>query len=724
MTNPRIIFPSLANIGSFTFPVVGTRVTTTGKQTLIDQDYQTGADIAVGDIDRCGGFYVLGQPRTRKSNLLVSMALSDIDHGHGLLFIKPHSDAINDLLARIPETRLKDVIFLDPTRRDNSFGINLLHCTDRTDPLAIEDTWGRIRDVFVKLWEQETGQLGFWVDKILRHSVYLLVETGDYTLVEVPLLLEEDTTFRNSLLEKVRYKPFVKDFWYKEIDRLTRRDRTQQVDPALNRLGRFRDNEYLRYIVGQKKSTIDFQKVMSEKKIVLLLLPANLTSDVKDALGTMVISELLYAVNERAKLDKEKRPYFGVYCYEFQDFATPDFAKLFTQTGKFGVMPVVAHQTREQFKSRDDPNRGATAASPTKAFFTLSPYDATEMPLVFTKEPPPEIRLEEQYVISQNPVRDLLHGHTNPDIRRFVNKYLRYAEDKREDIKADMEGAKFTRMIELDTAALFGAEAQEEGVLGGSHYSSQVAAIAARQSAILRARMHAVKLDALHKKSNRLRVTMRGLNRFLTEVMEGEKHPKQEAFADLLIDLAASYSAFSEAYAAVLGLYIKLSYGDLGKHRQIPFDLAKSHGLYSEEVRELTRSAEKRTEEDRRAFRARFIPEEEQVRAERRKWARERKPRDRLEAMEGRIGVFESRRGNIRVGTTGAWNYNRREDVIWYPANVYTWYMWLRLFPDIENLVIPYQIAEFTQTWKYLMADGQAAKTIAKLDESLKLLKP
>jgi hypothetical protein len=44
---------------------------------------------------------------------------------------------------------------------------------------------------------------------------------------------------------------------------------------------------------------------MAEKKIVLLLIPANLTSDVRDAIGTMVLSELLYAVNERAKRDKE-----------------------------------------------------------------------------------------------------------------------------------------------------------------------------------------------------------------------------------------------------------------------------------------------------------------------------------------------------------------------------------------------------------------------------------
>src|SRR5512147_2005977 len=268
----------------------------------------------------------------------------------------------------------------------------------------------------------------------------------------------------------------------------------------------------LQDIVGQQESTVRFDEILDTSKIVLLRIPANLDRTVKNLIGTLVISELLYEVFERAdRRGKDDYPYFGIYCDEFQEFATPDFARLFTQTGKFRVMPVVAHQTREQFKP-GDPNRGATAASPNKFFFALSPPDAREMPLEFAKEPPSEIRLEEQLCL----------------------------------------------------------------------------------------------------------------------------RPNQEAFADFLIDLAASYSALPEAYAGVLGLYIKLSYGDPGKHRAIPFDLAKSQGLYSEEVRALTRSAEKKTEEERRAFRARFIPEEEQEGVRWRMRARESKTRDRLERLEGR----------------------------------------------------------------------------------------
>ena len=465
--------------------------------TVIGQDFETGRDIAVGDTARCGGFYVLGQPRTGKSELLTYMALQNIENGHGLLFIDPHTEAIQKLIARIPKERLKDVVYLDPTDKNRSFGINLLHCKDSKDPLELERTTGRGREIFAKVWGDDRGELGVWLNKVITNSVYVLLENEGYTLADVPLLLWKDTTFRNRLLENVTTTS-VRDFWYEEFDALPERDKRDQVGPAISRLDILMGSPILKEIIGQKKSTIKFADILESRKIVLLRIPANLDRSVKNLIGTVVISELLYEIFERAeRIGKDDMPYFAIYCDEFQEFATPDFAKLFTQTGKFRAMPVVAHQTREQFKP-GDPNRGATAASPNKFLFAQSPIDAREMPLEFAKEPPPEIRLEEQLVISQNPVRDLLHGHVNPEIRKFVNKYLRYLEDKREDIKEDMEAEKFKRMIELDTAAFFGAEAQEEGVVGGSHIASQIGAIHARQSAILSARMHAIRLDALH----------------------------------------------------------------------------------------------------------------------------------------------------------------------------------------------------------------------------------
>lgn len=224
---------------------------------------ESGQIITLADEQRCGGLYILGQPRTGKSNLLMNLTLSDIENGRGLLFIDPHADAINDLMARIPDRRLKEVILLDPTETTRSFGINLLYCPDITDPLQLDKTCGRVRDVFAKVWGDDRGYLGVWLDKVLRNSVYLLLENPGYTLVDIPILLWEDTIFRNQLLAKVKIKHTVKDFWYNEFDRLTKRDRTEQVGPVLSRLDILRTNDMIKHIVGQTKSTIDFKKILS-----------------------------------------------------------------------------------------------------------------------------------------------------------------------------------------------------------------------------------------------------------------------------------------------------------------------------------------------------------------------------------------------------------------------------------------------------------------------------
>ena len=40
---------------------------------ILGEDVETGQPIWIGDVERCGGLYVLGKPRTGKSNLFVSL---------------------------------------------------------------------------------------------------------------------------------------------------------------------------------------------------------------------------------------------------------------------------------------------------------------------------------------------------------------------------------------------------------------------------------------------------------------------------------------------------------------------------------------------------------------------------------------------------------------------------------------------------------------------------
>jgi hypothetical protein len=68
--------------------------------------------------------------------------------------------------------------------------------------LELERTTGRVREIFAKVWGDERGELGVWLNKVITNSVYILLENGGFTLADVPLLLWKDTTFRNRLLDR------------------------------------------------------------------------------------------------------------------------------------------------------------------------------------------------------------------------------------------------------------------------------------------------------------------------------------------------------------------------------------------------------------------------------------------------------------------------------------------------------------------------------------------
>src|SRR5258707_13257619 len=111
------------------------------------------------------------------------------------------------------------------------------------------------------------------------------------------------------------------------------------------RLGIFRTDEHIRHIVGQSMSTLDFRAIMDTGKILLVKLPREFP-ELSKLVGTLIIGQLLTAAYSRDDTPEQDRRQFCLVCDEFQNFATPDFAELFTQTGKYHLGPTVAHQER------------------------------------------------------------------------------------------------------------------------------------------------------------------------------------------------------------------------------------------------------------------------------------------------------------------------------------------------------------------------------------------
>ena len=69
--------------------------------------------------------YVIGANGTGKTTVILNMILSDLRLNRGLCLIEPHGDLVRNVLAAMPEERLKDVIYFDLTDSHHSFGLNL-----------------------------------------------------------------------------------------------------------------------------------------------------------------------------------------------------------------------------------------------------------------------------------------------------------------------------------------------------------------------------------------------------------------------------------------------------------------------------------------------------------------------------------------------------------------------------------------------------------------------
>jgi DNA-binding protein H-NS len=385
-------------------------------------DSQTHETLKIGDIERRSGLYVLGKPGMGKSALLVNMMKADIDNRHGVFFLDPHGEAITDLLERLDTSGLSRTLLLDPEDEKHSFGINLLSCKNIRSLKERTETYTRAYNVFYKLWED---QFGPWLQLILQNTLWAFIENPEYTLAEVPMFLNPyNEVFRNHILRNVKHNPAVVDFWQYEFFQRREREQQERVDAALTRITTLLTHPYVRHIIGQRQTTIDFERILQQPVALLIRLSANLASDIKKFIGTILISELLFAVRNRPEYEREQ---FCIYVDEFQNYASSeDFTLLITEARKFGIAATVCHQERFGQFAENQKLLGATSAAVNKVFFQLTVKDAEELAPEFAEKVElTEIRREAELVISPRPVDEVwTRGHPPLEVMYIRGKYF------------------------------------------------------------------------------------------------------------------------------------------------------------------------------------------------------------------------------------------------------------------------------------------------------------
>lgn len=308
--------------------------------------------IRVKTDDRRRHLYIIGQTGTGKSTLLLSMIKQDIEDGEGVAFLDPHGDSVEKILSFIPKERAEDVIYFNPPDLERPFGLNVLEF-DPKYPEQKSFAVNEMINIFDKLYDLKlTG--GPIFEQYARNAMLLIMEDPDSgsTLLEVPRVLA-DSNFRRYKLDRCK-DITVKHFWEKEAEKAGGESALANVVPYVtSKMNMFLSNDIMRPIVCQQKSTIDFRKIMDEKKIFLANLTKGKLGGPNSALlGLIITGKFLMAALSRIDIPEEERIDFHLYLDEFQNFTTESIGTILAEARKYKLCLTIAHQFIGQLEEK------------------------------------------------------------------------------------------------------------------------------------------------------------------------------------------------------------------------------------------------------------------------------------------------------------------------------------------------------------------------------------
>lgn len=328
------------------------------------QDLSSPVDIILPEEDRITHMSIVGRTRMGKSNLMHHLIHQDITNGKGVAVIDPHGKLVEDILrTSIPQEREKDVILLDLADKEYPPPLNPLNQASHSTLLGVVS-------IIEKLFPdtEERARLS----QTLRATLQLLEYQPQANMRDAVRILMDDE-FRNALLDQSD-NPEIIDYWDFQYNNASSGQKAQLADPIVNRIRPFYGNTYL-YPVICHPDRIDFQQVISDKKIVLISLASDeytVPKQERELIGSMLISRLQIA----GMRQKEGDPFY-IYIDEVQRFATTSLDTVFSEAAKYKLSLTIAHQYLEQLEG--DLLNSILGNVGTNIVFRCSPKDSGKL---------------------------------------------------------------------------------------------------------------------------------------------------------------------------------------------------------------------------------------------------------------------------------------------------------------------------------------------------------
>ena len=220
---------------------------------LIGRNEYRGAvkEIRLSVNDRRRHMYVIGASGMGKSVFLKNIAYQDMVEGKGFCFIDPHGDVTEELLSMVPEDRIDDVIYFDPSDMEFPIGMNMLEAkTPEEKDFIVQEGINMLYSLYDP---GHTGIFGPRGEQMFRNAALLLMsDPKGATFLDIP------SPFINKdlVIDKLKYVTDrdLFDYWTKEFPASQKsNDAGEVITWVASKWSPFKQNTMMKRVLGQIK---------------------------------------------------------------------------------------------------------------------------------------------------------------------------------------------------------------------------------------------------------------------------------------------------------------------------------------------------------------------------------------------------------------------------------------------------------------------------------------
>ncbi|MCI5065244.1 type IV secretory system conjugative DNA transfer family protein [bacterium] len=290
------------------------------------------------DESRALHLFINGKRGVGKSDLLYTLMKSDIDRNVGCGILSTTDSVIDRVLDSIPSHRVSEVVFLDPTDENFPVGVNIFEKMPEAERMgATQGIIEAFRASYPEKWSDDLAHFLLYISLTLLGTPYT-------TILSIRRLIEEES-YRKRVVEQLDQES-VASFWKHGYPHWKERYRDSVIQPLLEILSEVTSSSLLTNCIGQPFNTIDFSKMIREKKIVLVRLSRERLG-VRNVqfLGSLLISRFFQAARrESCKVAGGPLSPFYLYIDEFERFANSSYEQILSESRKAGLSLTLANE--------------------------------------------------------------------------------------------------------------------------------------------------------------------------------------------------------------------------------------------------------------------------------------------------------------------------------------------------------------------------------------------